>query len=162
MEIENKLVIADDVVVTLKYSVSVADQVVESSADDSPIQFIQGRGDVIPGLENALYGLSVGDQKEFNVAPEDGYGEVDPDAIAKIPKAEFPPEIPLQPGVELRLKNEQGDELEAQIVAVEDEIVRLNFNHPLAGKELLFAVQVLDIRRATPEELEHGHVHSNK
>jgi len=161
MEIENKLVIADDVVITLKYSVSVADQVVESSADDSPIQFIQGRGDVIPGLENALYGLSVGDQKEFNVAPEDGYGEVDPDAIAKIPKAEFPPEIPLQPGVELRLKDEQGDELEAQIVAVEDEIVRLNFNHPLAGKELLFAVQVLDIRQATPEELEHGHVHSN-
>jgi FKBP-type peptidyl-prolyl cis-trans isomerase SlyD len=159
MEIENKPVIADDVVVKLKYSVSVAGQVVESSADDSPIQFIQGRGDVIPGLENALYGLSVGDQKEFNVAPEDGYGEADPDAIAKIPKAEFPPEIPLQPGVELRLKDEQGDELEAQIVAVEDEIVRLNFNHPLAGKELLFAIQVIDLRKATPEELEHGHVH---
>jgi FKBP-type peptidyl-prolyl cis-trans isomerase SlyD len=159
MEIENKPVIADDVVVKLKYSVSVAGQVVESSADDNPIQFIQGRGDVIPGLENALYGLSVGDQKEFNVAPEDGYGEADPDAIAKIPKAEFPPEIPLQPGVELRLKDEQGDELEAQIVAVEDEIVRLNFNHPLAGKELLFAIQVIDLRKATPEELEHGHVH---
>jgi len=159
MEIENKPVIADDVVVKLKYSVSVAGQVVESSADDSPIQFIQGRGDVIPGLENALYGLSVGDQKEFNVAPEDGYGEADPDAIAKIPKAEFPPEIPLQPGVELCLKDEQGDELEAQIVAVEDEIVRLNFNHPLAGKELLFAIQVIDLRKATPEELEHGHVH---
>ena len=159
METENKPVIADDVVVTLKYSVSVAGQVVESSADDNPIQFIQGRGDVIPVLENALYGLSVGDQKEFNVAPEDGYGEADPDAIAKIPKAEFPPEIPLQPGVELRLKDEQGDELEAQIVTVEDEIVRLNFNHPLAGKELLFAIQVIDIRKATPEELEHGHVH---
>lgn len=159
METKNKPVIADDVVVTLKYSVSVAGQVVESSADDNPIQFIQGRGDVIPGLENALYGLSVGDQKEFNVAPEDGYGEADPDAIAKIPKAEFPPEIPLQPGVELRLKDEQGDELEAQIVTVEDEIVRLNFNHPLAGKELLFAIQVIDLRKATPEELEHGHVH---
>ena len=159
METKNKPVIADDFVVTLKYSVSVAGQVVESSADDNPIQFIQGRGDVIPGLENALYGLSVGDQKEFDVAPEDGYGEADPDAIAKIPKAEFPPEIPLQPGVELRLKDEQGDELEAQIVTVEDEIVRLNFNHPLAGKELLFAIQVIDLRKATPEELEHGHVH---
>lgn len=159
METKNKPVIADDVVVTLKYSVSVAGQVVESSADDNPIQFIQGRGDVIPGLENALYGLSVGDQKEFDVAPENGYGEADPDAIAKIPKAEFPPEIPLQPGVELRLKDEQGDELEAQIVTVEDEIVRLNFNHPLAGKELLFAIQVIDLRKATPEELEHGHVH---
>jgi len=159
METKNKPVIADDVVVTLKYSVSVAGQVVESSADDNPIQFIQGRGDVIPGLENALYGLSVGDQKEFDVAPEDGYGEADPDAIAKIPKAEFPPEIPLQPGVELRLKDEQGDELEAQIVTVEDEIVRLNFNHPLAGKELLFAIQVIDLRKATPEELEHAHVH---
>ena len=159
METKNKPVIADDIVVTLKYSVSVAGQVVESSADDNPIQFIQGRGDVIPGLENALYGLSVGDQKEFDVAPENGYGEADPDAIAKIPKAEFPPEIPLQPGVELRLKDEQGDELEAQIVTVEDEIVRLNFNHPLAGKELLFAIQVIDLRKATPEELEHGHVH---
>lgn len=160
METENKSIISDDVVVTLKYSVSVDSQVVESSSDDSPIQFVQGRGDVIPGLENRLYGLSIGDQKEFIVAPEDGYGKVDPDAIAKIPKAEFPPEIPLQPGVELRLKDEQGDELEAQIVTVEDEIVRLNFNHPLAGKELLFAVQVLGIRKATPEELEHGHVHA--
>lgn len=160
MNIENKPVIADDVVVTLKYSVSVDSQVVESSADDNPIQFVQGRGDVIPGLEKALYGLFVDDQKEFTVAPEDGYGEADPDAIAKIPKAEFPPEIPLQPGIELTLKDDQGDELEAQIVTVEDEIVRLNFNHPLAGKELLFAVQVIDIRKATPEELEHGHVHS--
>ena len=162
METENKPIIADEVVVTLNYSVSVDNKVVESSANDSPIQFVQGRGDVIPGLENGLYGLSVGDQKEFFVAPEDGYGDVDPDAIAKIPKAEFPPEIPLQPGVELRLKDEQGDELEAQIVTVEDEIVRLNFNHPLAGKELLFAVQVLDTRKATPEELEHGHVHASE
>ena len=162
MEIENKPIISNGVVVTLKYSVSVGGQVIESSADDNPIQFIQGRGDVIPGLEKALYGLSIGDQKEFTVAPEDGYGEVDPDAIAKIPKAEFPTEIPLQPGVELRLKDEQGDELEAQIVAVEDEIVRLNFNHPLSGKELLFAVHILDIRNATPEERDHGHVHSTE
>jgi FKBP-type peptidyl-prolyl cis-trans isomerase SlyD len=151
--------IQDNVVVTLNYTVKVEGQVVDTTENDEPIQFIQGQGQIIPGLEKALYGLSTGDRKEFTVSPADGYGEDDPDAVAKVPRNEFPPEIPIEPGVELVLTDEQGDELEAQIVAVEDEIVRLNFNHPLAGKVLDFSVEVIDLREASPEELEHRHVH---
>jgi FKBP-type peptidyl-prolyl cis-trans isomerase SlyD len=153
--------IEDDVVVTLNYTLKVDGEVVDTSENDEAIQFIQGHGQIISGLENALYGLSLGNRKEFTVSPADGYGENDPDAVAKVPRDEFPAEIPIEPGVELVLTDEKGDELEAQIVSVEDDIVRLNFNHPLAGKELYFSVEVIDLREASTEELEHRHVHSH-
>jgi FKBP-type peptidyl-prolyl cis-trans isomerase SlyD len=76
-------------------------------------------------------------------------------------RGEFPSEIPLEPGLELELKDKSGDILEASIASVSDESVRLNFNHPLAGKILNFSVKVVELRYATPEELDHGHVHDD-
>lgn len=151
--------IEDDVIVTLNYTVNVNGDVVDTTDEHDPIEFIQGQGQVISGLERNLYGLGVGDRKEFTVAPSEGYGEEDPDAYAEIPRAEFPPHIPLQPGIELVLRDEEGGELQAHIVSVGDETVRLSFNHPLAGKEMHFAVEVVALRWATEEELDHGHVH---
>ena len=89
------------------------------------------------------------------------FGVEDPDAIADIPRNEFPDEFPLEPGIELQLTNEEGDELEAYIVSVGKKSVRLNFNHPLAGKELHFSVNIAGLRQATEEELDHGHVHDS-
>lgn len=151
--------IQDDVVVSLEYTVTVDGKVVDTTQDAEPIQFIQGKGQIVSGLEKALYGMSVGESKDVIVAPVDGYGEEDADAIAEIPRREFPPEIPLEPSVELQLKNQEGDELEAYIVSVNKDTVYLNFNHPLAGKELHFSVKVVLLRGATEEELDHGHVH---
>ncbi len=151
--------VADDVVVTLNYTVKVDGDTVDSSEGSDPIEFIQGKGMLIGGMERALYGLAAGEHKQFRVAPADGYGDEDPDAIAEVPRGEFPPEIPLEPGVELLLKDEDGDEMEAHIVSVGEDTVTLDFNHPLAGKELDFSVEVLALRWATPEELDHGHVH---
>ncbi len=151
--------VEDDVVVTLDYILTVDGEVVDTSDEDGPIQFIQGSGHIVAGLERALYGMQVGEKNELTVSAVDGYGEEDPDAIADIPRSEFPPEIPLEPGVELQLTDKEGDELEAYIVSVNKDTVRLNFNHPLAGKKLHFAVQIADLRAATPEELDHGHVH---
>ncbi len=151
--------VVDDVIVTLEYTLTVDGEVVDSSEGEGPIQFIQGKGQVVEGLEQALYGMHVGERKELVVPPAGGYGEPDSNAIADIPKSEFPDEIPLQPGIELQLTNQEGDELEAFIVSVGKDTVRLDFNHPLAGKELHFAVQVSGLRHATPEELDHGHVH---
>lgn len=151
--------VQDDVIVTLHYTVTVDGEVVDTSRNDEPIFFIQGKGQIVPGLERALYGMKASESKEVVVAPEDAYGEVDEKAFAKIPRSEFPAEIPLDPGVELQLSNDEGDELEAFIVSADEDTVHLNFNHPLAGKELHFSVQVLALRQATAEELDHGHVH---
>lgn len=153
--------IEKNVVVTLNYTLKVDGDTVDSSEGHEPIEFIQGQGHVIQGLESNLYGLQAGDRKEFVVLPGEGYGEVDPDALAEIPRSEFPAHIPLQPGVELLLKDEEGDEMQAYIVEVGEENVKLNFNHPLAGKDMHFSVEVVSLRWATEEELDHGHVHTH-
>jgi FKBP-type peptidyl-prolyl cis-trans isomerase SlyD len=155
------LKVEDGRVVTLAYTLKVDGKVVDTSEgpDGEPIQFIQGSGQIIPGLEKALYGLSVGDHKEVEVPPEEGYGERDPEAHTEMDRSEFPKNVPLKPGVELQLTDEGGQVFEARIESVEGETVHLDFNHPLAGKTLNFAVQVVALRDASPSELEHGHVH---
>lgn len=160
MSPEKPQVVADDMVVTMEYTVKVDGEVVDSSEDHEPIEFLQGHNQVIRGLEKQLYGMAVGDSKSFVVAPRDGYGERDPDAIADVPRSEFPAEIPLEPGIELQMEDEDGDVMNAVIVSAGEKTIRLDFNHPLAGKELHFSVQVVGLRQATAEELEHGHAHS--
>ncbi len=151
--------IEDGQVVTLDYTLKVNGEVVDTSEGAQPIQFIQGQRQIIRGLEDGLYGMQVGENKEVVIPPESGYGEVDPENFAEIPRTQFPPEIPLEPGVELELKDQNGEVVEARIDTVSDQSVRLDFNHPLAGKELHFWVNVVDLREATDEEIEHGHVH---
>lgn len=160
MSKEKTQIVADDIVVTMEYTVKVDGEVVDSSDDHEPIEFLQGHGQVISGLEKQLYGMAVGESKSFVVAARDGYGERDPDAIADIPRGEFPKDIPLEPGVELQMEDEDGDVMNAVIVSAGDQTVQLDFNHPLAGKELHFSIQVIGLRQATPEEIEHGHAHS--
>jgi FKBP-type peptidyl-prolyl cis-trans isomerase SlyD len=152
-------VVGDDMVVTLNYTLTVDGDIIDSSIGSQPIEFIQGRGQIIPGLERELYGLALGDGKDVVVAAADGYGDRDPNAVADIPRDQFPPQIPLKPGTELQLRGQDGEELEAYIEDVGEETIRLNFNHPLAGKELHFSIKVVELRSATPEELAHGHVH---
>lgn len=162
MNLENKPnSVADDVVVTLQYSLSIDGEVIDSSEENEPILFLQGHGQIVPGLEKELYGLKVGDSKQLVVPAKEGYGELDPSAIMDVPKDEFPEEIPLKAGVELRVRDEDGEVMDATIVSVSKDTVKLDFNHPLAGKDLAFDVTVLELREATEEELEHGHVHGD-
>ena len=156
---DNPTQIADDVVVSLDYTLTVENEVIDTSQGSEPIQFLQGYGNIIPGLERELYGMATGERKEVVVGAADGYGELDPDAYTDVPRSEFPPEIPMQVGIELQIKDKSGDILDARIDAVTADTVRLDFNHPLAGKQLIFAVQVVALRKPTAEELEHGHVH---
>jgi len=158
---KNKPIVEKDIVVTLDYTLKVADEVVDTSKGGDPIVFLQGHGQIIPGLESALYGMSIGDSKNVHVSPKQGYGDVDEKAFSVIPRDEFPSDIPLEPGVGLRLRDEEGEVVDAQIASVDAENVRLDFNHPLAGKDLQFSVTVVDLRDATREELEHGHVHGD-
>lgn len=153
--------VADDIVVSIDYTLRVDDEIIDTSEEEGPLEFLQGHGNVIPGLEKAMYGLKPGDTKNVTVSPEDGYGEYDPDAIMDVPKSEFPKEIPLKPGVELEVTDQEGDMQFATILAVSKGEVKLDFNHPLAGKTLEFVVTVTELRQPTAEELDHGHVHSH-
>jgi FKBP-type peptidyl-prolyl cis-trans isomerase SlyD len=157
----NQITVQDDVVVTLDYILTIDGEIVEESGNAGAIEFLQGHGQVIPGLERALYGMAIGDHKQVSISPVDGYGEYDEEAYAEIPLSEFPPEIPLEEGIELQLKDQDGDVFDAYIDEVRENTVLLNFNHPLAGKALDFEVTLSGLRLATEEELDHGHVHSH-
>ncbi len=155
----NPSVITDDVVVSMDYTLTVEGALVDASAENEPIEFLQGHQNIIPGLEKELYGLTIGDSREIVVAPHEGYGEVDPQAIMDIPRSEFPKDINLTPGLELELQQPDGHVLHAVVTAIKPDSVTLDFNHPLAGKELIFRVTVTGLRAASDEEKAHGHVH---
>jgi FKBP-type peptidyl-prolyl cis-trans isomerase SlyD len=152
-------VIADDVVVTLDYTLTVDGEVVDSTAGIDPISFLQGYENILPGLEQELYGLKIGDKKQVSLKAKDAYGEIDPEAVVDVPRSDIPKDIPMKPGIELQVSNEDGELMDAVITSISKDTVRLDFNHPLAGKNLNFDVTVVDLREAEPEELEHGHVH---
>ena len=154
--------VADDVVVSLFYTLTVDGKVFDYTEDEEAIEFLQGYGNIIPRLEKELYGMGIGDKKQVTVAVEEAYGEYDDEEIRDIPRSEFPADVPLAPGVELELTDTEGDTLFAKVVSVAKDTVKLDFNHPLAGKELHFYVEIVDLRPPTTEELEHGHVHNEE
>lgn len=157
---ETKLTVADGMVVSLDYTLRLDDgQVIDSSDGREAFQFLQGRGQIIPGLEQALYGMAVGEEKEVEVGPADGYGETDPGAYQRVPHDIFPPNMELTEGTELHLKDQSGRAIEAYVSEISPEGVLLDFNHPLAGETLYFQVKIADLRPGTSEELAHGHVH---
>ncbi len=148
-----------DVVVSMDYTLNVDGEVVDFSDKEEPLEYIQGHGQIIPGLERAMEGMQVGDSKEVNVPAQQAYGEVDPGAVVEVSRADFPPNVPIEVGTPLQVRNMDGQILDARISTIEGDKVKLDFNHPLAGKDLLFNVTVVGLRNATEEELEHGHVH---
>jgi FKBP-type peptidyl-prolyl cis-trans isomerase SlyD len=152
----------DGQVVSLHYTLQVDGQVVDSSEGKEPLQFIQGMGHIIHGLEHQLYNMKIGEKKDLVVAPKDGYGETEASAFMDVPRASFPPNVPLTLGTELELRDKNGHPMYARIDEVTDQNVRLNMNHPLAGKELHFSVQIANLRPATKEEVSHGHVHGEE
>jgi FKBP-type peptidyl-prolyl cis-trans isomerase SlyD len=156
---ESKATVRDDLVVSLEYVLTVDGEVVDRSEAGDPVQFIQGRGEIIAGLESALYGMAVGDRKHVQVESAQAYGEHDADAFGSVPLSAFPADVPVEIGTELELEDEQGHLVPARIIDIGPEQAQLDFNHPLAGKALFFEIAVVDIREATPEELAHGHVH---
>lgn len=157
---EDKLVVKDDMVVGLDYTLRLKDgAVVDSSQDREPLKYMQGQGQIIPGLEQELYGMAVGDEKSVAVEPAQGYGEKDPNAVQVVPNEAFPPDLEPEPGMRLQMRDEQGRVFEAFVVEVRPDDVVLDFNHPLAGETLHFDVKIDSLRQASEEELAHGHAH---
>ena len=152
--------VQDNLVVTLDYTLIVDEEVMESTDDGEPIVFIQGIGQIIPGLESALYGMKVGEKKTVVIEPENAYGDYDPDSLEIAKKEEFSEEIPLDVGTFLDLSDDEGEVLSAQIIEEDEDTVTLDFNHPLAGNTLTFEITLSALRPASEEELDHGHAHS--
>lgn len=154
-------IVSDNKVVSISYELWV-DGMLEDSADQAyPLQYLHGHQNIIPGLEKALEGLSVGEKKTVIVPPEEGYGELLEDSLVTLERAIFPEEYNLEIGESLHLRQDDTEEIyTAYIQSYDDQNVVLDLNHPLAGKDLKFEVEVVEIRDASAHELEAGHIHS--
>jgi FKBP-type peptidyl-prolyl cis-trans isomerase SlyD len=155
----SKDIVEDGVVVSMEYTLHVDGELLDSSDGQGPLQFLAGYGNIIPGLEEEMRGMKIGDSKDVVVEPKNGYGEFDSEAFIKVPRTDFPKDMPMEVDTELTVRDEEGNSRYARVDSIEDDNVTLNFNHPLAGDELRFHVKVVALRDPTEEELEHGHVH---
>ncbi|MBI3812350.1 MAG: peptidylprolyl isomerase [Nitrospirae bacterium] len=152
--------------ITIEYTLKLEDKTtIDSNVGAEPLKFIQGDHLIIPGLETALEGLKVGDKKNVQVKPEDGYGPVDPNAFQEVEKSRVPPEA-LVIGTPLDGRDPSGRPIHARVSEIKPSTVVLDMNHPLAGKTLFFEVKILDIQaqaqppspsQPKPEPESHGH-----
>ncbi|HET8538239.1 MAG TPA: peptidylprolyl isomerase [Anaeromyxobacter sp.] len=147
-------------VVGIDYSLHLGDgKVVDASGPGEPMTYLHGEGQIVPGLESALEGLSVGDQKRVVLSPGDGYGEHDPRGVQEVPRGAFPPGFEPETGTELSAEGPDGQPVPFTIREVRPETILIDLNHPLAGKTLHFDVTVREVRAATADEIAHGHAH---
>ncbi|HIC97400.1 MAG TPA: peptidylprolyl isomerase [Aquificaceae bacterium] len=131
--------------------------VIESSREtNQPITFLVGAMEIIPGLESRMIGMSPGESREIEVPAEEAYGPKDPNLIQKAPREYFH-NVPLEKGLPLQMQTPDGKVISMVIVDFDDTTVTVDMNHPLAGKDLLFEVEVLHVREATPEEVLQRH-----
>lgn len=158
---DNALKVADNVVVSLDYVLSLDDdEIIDRSEKGVPLEYLHGFKNIVPGLENELSGLEVGDEKEVVVQPGLGYGERDPDGLAEYPRETFPANLNLEVGETIMMRDkESGEPFQAYISEIRTDTVLLDFNHPLAGETLHFHIRIAGLREPTSEELAHGHVH---
>ena len=153
--------VTKDCAVALKYKLTSNDGVMIDSADkDNPLWFIFGKGQLLPKFEQEISGLSIGDSKKFTLTPAEGYGEFDPKKIVNLKKDRLSDDN-YKIGSTIILHSSDGHKMPGKIIAIDKESVKIDLNHDLAGETLHFNVSVLDIRRATKEELAHGHIHGS-
>ncbi len=156
--------IANGVVVIMTYELTVDGEVVDSAGSDAPLEYLHGADNIVPGLEEALEGKKVGDKVSAVVPPEQGYGEYDEDEVDEFDFDEIEDADELEVGASLEFEedDEEGNVYiyEGTVMEITEDTIVVDFNAPLAGKTLNFEVQIVGLREATAEELEHGHPHS--
>ena len=152
--------IAKDSVVRFHYTVSeVGQEALESSNDREPLAILYGHGNIIPGLETAMLDREAGESFGVDVAAADAYGETRDGLSQRVPKKHFGAQK-LEPGMQVVLQTNFGPRA-VTIEKVGMSVVDVDLNHPMAGKDLHFDVEIVDVREASAEELEHGHVHGD-
>jgi len=153
--------VGKDKVVLMHYTLkNDAGDVIDSSDGADPLPFLQGHGNIIPGLESALEGSKVGDKLDVSIKPEEGYGERMKDAIQEIPSSALQGVDEVKVGMQLQSQDKDGNAFLVSVTKIEDDKITVDGNHPLAGQTLHFSVSIESIRKAEAEELSHGHVHA--
>jgi FKBP-type peptidyl-prolyl cis-trans isomerase SlyD len=161
-EQQDGLAVADGLVVSLAYTLRLDDgEEIDSASSNDPLTYLHGAQNIIPGLEQALTGLKIGDARQVSVNPVDAYGDVDPEAFELVPYDAFPADVDLEEGMGLQMVDERGRRMDAYISELRDEGALLDLNHPLAGETLHFDVEIVGLRRATTDEIAHGHSHNS-
>ncbi|TXI07932.1 MAG: peptidylprolyl isomerase [Rhizobium sp.] len=151
--------IADKSVVLMHYTLTNnKGEVLDSSAGSDPLAYLHGMGNIIPGLENALTGKKAGDKLKVTVQPEDGYGVRDESQVQQVPRRAFQGVSDVKPGMSFTADGPSGP-VRVTVTKVLGDMVTVDSNHPLAGEVLNFDVEITEVREATQEELDHGHVH---
>lgn len=151
--------IAKDKVASIEYTLTDNEgQVLDSSVGGEPLAYLHGAGNIIPGLEKALEGRQVGDTFTVSIAPAEGYGEKDDSLTQEVPRRMFAGVDEIEVGMQFHAQTDHGMQV-ITVAAVRDDIITVDANHPLAGQTLNFDVKVVEVRAASREELEHGHVH---
>lgn len=146
-------------VVAIHYNLTDDDGIeLDSSRDQNPLTYLHGGGNIIPGLERALLGRQAGDKLQVRVPAADAYGEFVDDMVQSVPLSAFGDDAEIEVGMRFRANTEQGD-LSVVVTGIEGDLVTVDGNHPLAGKNLHFNVEVVAVREASAVELAHGHVH---
>ena len=151
--------IEDQKVVTLHYTLTDNDGKVIDKSDDGSFAYLHGARNIIPGLENALSGRAAGDELTVTVPPEEAYGLRNESMMQQVPKTMFEDGSQIDIGSQFHAQGPNGEMLVVTVMEVQDEHVVIDGNHPLAGVDLNFDVKVVDVRDASAEEIEHGHVH---
>ena len=117
----------------------------DSSEGREPLEFTVGAGQMIKGFDDAMPGMSVGEKKTINIQPEDAYGERTEEAVIEFPKSNVPPDMPLEIGMQLSMRNQDGQPFPVTISEVKDDVIVLDANHSLAGQELVFDIELVEI-----------------
>jgi FKBP-type peptidyl-prolyl cis-trans isomerase SlyD len=153
------MTIAQDQVVSIHYTLrDDAGEVIDSSAQGEPLSYLHGHGNLIPGLERELTGRKAGDRLQVKIPPADGYGEYDRELVQRVPRRALKGIADVKIGMRLQAQSAEGTRA-VTVTQLTGDLVTLDGNHPLAGKNLNFEVEVAGVRPATAEELAHGHVH---
>lgn len=151
--------ITDRCVVSFHYTLTNdRGEVLDSSDGGEPLAYLHGCGNIIPGLEKALTGKQAGDKLNVKVRPEEGYGERDERLVQDVPRQAFQGVRDIKPGMSFTAEGEHGP-ARVTVTRVAGDVVTVDGNHPLAGEALTFDVEIASVREASPEELDHGHVH---
>ncbi|MFL2532423.1 MAG: peptidylprolyl isomerase [Marine Group II euryarchaeote MED-G34] len=153
-------VVEQNSVVSVMYTGTFPDsgEVFDSNVNQPPLVFLVGHGNIIEGFEQEILGAAVGDVKEFTLTPEMAYGHRDEAAVQPIPRSQFPEGMELEVGRVVGAQSDQGP-VQFTVVEINDDIVIVDLNHQMAGYTLHFSVEIVEIREATSEELDHGHAH---
>jgi FKBP-type peptidyl-prolyl cis-trans isomerase SlyD len=151
--------IKQDSVVTFNYTLKGDDgDVIDSSGPGEPLAYLHGHGNLVAGLEREIEGKSAGDKLSVKVTPAEGYGELNKNLIQKVPRRSLKGISKITVGMRLHTQTGEGPRA-VTVTNVTGDMVTLDGNHPLAGKNLNFDIEIVDVREPTEEELAHGHVH---